>query len=135
MISIPAENAERFNQETEGSLNFLWSSTSIFVITKMTCRIAPAPIPKNNAPQIGEKTKPPNQVPKIAGAPAINPKRTKSLNRGFVFNNGAAIPIPSVMLCNVNPIIKKVPSAASLGQKKIRWQDLHRSYGVLSLLP
>lgn len=75
--------------------------------------MAPAPIPRNNAPQIGEKIKPPNHVPIIAGAPAINPRSIKSLNLGFVLNNGAAIPIPSVMLCSVNPMIKKIPSAAS----------------------
>ena len=36
--------------------------------------MAPAPIPKNKAPTIGEKINPPNQVPNIAGAPAIIPR-------------------------------------------------------------
>ena len=47
--------------------------------------MAPAPIPKNKAPTIGEKMNPPNQVPKMAGAPAIIPRNKKSFILGLVF--------------------------------------------------
>ena len=56
--------------------------------------MAPAPIPRNTAPQIGEKIKPPNQVPNMAGAPAIVPNKTNVLIFGLLFNNGSSNPNP-----------------------------------------
>ncbi len=54
----------------------------------------------------------------MAGAPAIVPRMKKSLIVGLAFKSGAAIPIPSVILCRVKPMIKKVPNAASLRAKE-----------------
>ena len=84
---------------------------------------------------MGEKINPPNQVPKMAGPPAIVPSNKNWLIFGLVFNNGVAIPIPSVILCRVNPITKNVPIAASPSAKEEPIAKPSPKFEVQFLLP
>ena len=64
----------------------------------------------------GEYENPPINVPKIAGVPAINPNAISfpimvRLDVVLSLDNGPAMAIPSVVLCNANPIIKNVLNA------------------------
>ena len=63
-----------------------------------TWKIAPAPIARKIRVKKGEKEKPPIQVPKIAGIPAINPSPIILTIFAFVLVNGAAMAKPSVVL-------------------------------------
>ncbi|MGH9997280.1 MAG: hypothetical protein ACRD7F_04660 [Nitrososphaeraceae archaeon] len=58
---------------------------------------------------MGEYKNPPIQTPTIVGAPAIMPIIISLRNINFLLlASGATIAIPSVVLCKVNQIIKKV---------------------------
>jgi hypothetical protein len=58
---------------------------------------------------MGEYKNPPIQAPTIVGAPAIMPIIISLRNINFLLlASGATIASPSVVLCKVNPIIKKV---------------------------
>jgi len=61
----------------------------------------------------GENMNPPSHAPKIAGAPAINPKPNNFPIIGFPLAIGAAIAKPSDVLCNAKPTIKNVLNAIS----------------------
>ena len=106
MINSPSVKPVKFIHDTTGSIFFLCSSISILEITNITCKMAPAPIPKNMAPQIGEKIKPPNHVPKMAGAPAIVPNKTKELNFGLLFNSVSLLCDSASAICVAkNPVL------------------------------
>ena len=66
---------------------------------------------RNIIAENGEKKNPPIQAPKMAGVPAINPIAANLGMIDFVFDKGATIANPSVVLCMANPTIKNVLSA------------------------
>ena len=94
MTSNPAEipaNNEVFDNKSDFSFIY-WK------IDNTTWKIAPAPIARKIKVNNGENEKPPIQVPKIAGTPAINPRPIIFAIFAFELVNGAAMANPSVVL-------------------------------------
>ena len=108
MITIPITKPE-----ATAALDKFWSPSERihFIIVKITWKIAPAPIARKITEVKGEYTNPPTHAPKIAGAPAIIPRPASLPIINFPRDMGAAIAIPSVVLCKANPTIKKVLKA------------------------
>ena len=67
---------------------------------------------KNTIDAIGEYRKPPIHAPAMVGAPAMSPiKASLRILTLLLFAIGATIANPSVVLCKVNPTIRKVLKA------------------------